>query len=75
MGDLHQLAEVAWHPLQHHAWHRTETCAQVRQKVLLFVQQESGEKRQTSFYNSLFDYLFWAKKNLLFFRHHIISFL
>ena len=32
MGDLHRLAEVPRHPLQHNAWHRTETCPQVRIK-------------------------------------------
>ena len=32
MGDLHRLAEVPRHPLQHDAWHRSETCPQVRIK-------------------------------------------
>ena len=32
LGDLHWLAEVARHPLQHHAWHRTEARSQVRIK-------------------------------------------
>ena len=30
LGDLYRLAEETWHSLLHHAWHRPETCPQVK---------------------------------------------